>query len=101
MITNRNGLNHLTGICCTLLESYSNEPFLQGKKYGAKLLDLAESLASTSQIQTVSCRTDLLAFYAKRGYTEVGRYPANQFIPEETMTRTGLEMVKMQKTRSK
>ena len=65
------------------------------------MLDFAESLAGIAQIETVSCRTDLFPFYAKRGYTEVSRYPAHQLIPVETMTRSGLEMVTMQKTMSK
>ena len=76
--------------------TYLNESF-QGKGYGAKLLDFAESLAATAEIDCVSCRTDLFPFYAKRGYKEVWRVPAETIIPVEVMTRTGLEMVIMHK----
>ena len=70
----------------------------QGKKYGSRLLDFAESLAGIAQIQVVSCRTDLFPLYAKRGYTEVSRTPANEYIPQKTLTRSGLQMIIMQKT---
>ena len=76
--------------------TYLNESF-QGKGYGAKLLDFAESLAATAEIDCVSCRSDLFPLYAKRGYKEVCRVPAETYIPVEAMTRTGLEMVVMHK----
>ena len=61
------------------------------------MLDFAESLADTAQIEYPSCRTDLFPFYAKRGYREVKRVPVDTFIPVETMTRSGLEMIILQK----
>ena len=76
--------------------TYLNESF-QGKGYGAKLLDFAESLAATAEIDCVSCRSDLFPLYAKRGYKEVCRVPAETYIPVEAMTRTDLEMVVMHK----
>ena len=41
---------------------------------GAVSVLLCESLAPVSQVDVVSCRTDLLPFYAKRGYAEVITY---------------------------
>ena len=36
---------------------------LQGKEYGANIFDFAESLAKITQIDCVSCWTDLFPFY--------------------------------------
>ena len=47
----------------------------QGKGYGSKIFDFAESLANITQIDCVSCRTDLFPFYVKRGY--VGKASQN------------------------
>ena len=72
---------------------------LQGKGYGATIFDFAESLAKITQIDCVSCRTDLFPFYEKRGYTEIERIPAEEFDEMKgTITRSGLEMVIMQKS---
>ena len=82
---------YMTGV---FLKSRS---IFQGKGIGAKMLNFAESLAKTSQIEYPSCRTDLFPFYAKRGYREVKRVPVETYIPVETLTRSGLEMIILQK----
>ena len=69
----------------------------QGKGYGSKILDFAESFASKAQLKTVSCRSDLLSIYAKRGYKEIRRYPVEQDLPSELLTRKGLEMIVFEK----
>ena len=61
------------------------------------MLDFAESLANTAQLETVSCRTDVIPIYAQRGYKEVRRFPVEDRIPLETLTRSGLEFIVMQK----
>ena len=71
----------------------------QGKGYGSRILDFAESFANKSQLKTVSCRSDLLSIYNKRGYKEVRRYPVEQDLPSEALTRTGLQMVVFEKFR--
>ena len=72
---------------------------LQGKGYGGKIFDFAESLAKITQIDCVSCRTDLFPFYEKRGYIEIERVPAEEYDEMKgTITRSGLEMVIMQKS---
>ena len=71
---------------------------LQGKGYGSQILDFAESLASIAQLEVVSCRSDLFPYYMKRGYKEVRRFPVEKYIPVERLTRTGLQMVVMQKS---
>ena len=73
---------------------------LQGKGYGGKIFEFAESLAKTTQIDCVSCRTDLFPFYEKRGYKEIERVPAENYDEMKgTITRSGLEMVIMQKSK--
>ena len=69
----------------------------QGMGYGGELLDFAESTRPKSQVYVVSCRTDILPWYEKRGYKEISRCPAKSIIPPETLTRDGLEMIKLQK----
>ena len=70
---------------------------LQGRKYGSRILAFAESMAKIAEIEVVSCRSDLFPIYAKRGYREVRRHPATDYIPLESLTRPTLEMVVMQK----
>ena len=41
----------------------------------------------------VSCRTDVLPIYLKRGYKEVARYPVETFIKEKRLTRPNLDMI--------
>lgn len=72
-------------------------PKYQGRGLGSKLLNFAETLTGVSQVDVVSCRTDLLPFYKKRGYVEIQRYPAEDYVPVTHLTRTGLSMVLMQK----
>ena len=61
------------------------------------MLDFAESLAGIAQIEVVSCRSDLFPYYVKRGFKEVRRFPAEEYIAAEELTRSGLQMVVMQK----
>ena len=51
------------------------------------------------QVEVVSCRTDLFPMYARRGYVETERYPVEKYVPEESLTRKGLEMVILRKHR--
>ena len=60
--------------------------------YGRELLNFAESTRPKSQVYVVSCRTDNLPLYK-----EISRCPAESIIPPETLTRDGLEMIKLQK----
>ena len=71
----------------------------QGKGYGSRILNFAESLAGVAQIQieVVSCRSDLLPYYVKRGYKEIRRYPFEEYNPACRLTRSGIQMVVMQK----
>ena len=44
---------------------------LQGQGVGGALLDYAESLRGRTEVGIVSCRTDLLDYYGRRGYRSV------------------------------
>ena len=46
-------------------------PRLQGQGVGGALLDYAESLRGRTEVGIVSCRTDLLDYYGRRGYRSV------------------------------
>ena len=72
-----------------------------GQGIGTALLKFAESLAPISQIGCVSCRTDLIPFYAKRGYIEVEQHSVNHFVDSEpsleNVTRNDITMIVMEK----
>ena len=69
----------------------------QGKKIGTYLLDFAEKLALVSQVEVVSCLTDVLPYYKKRGYVEIERYPLTREIPRNQLTRTDLEFIVLER----
>ena len=72
----------------------------QGQGVGTTLLKFAESLAPVSRIGCVSCRTDLLPFYAKRGYFRVKHVPIKNFVDSEpslgNLTRNDITMIIME-----
>ena len=72
---------------------------LQGQGLGSRLLSFAEGLAPVSQVDVVSCRSDLFPMYERRGYVEKERYPVEKNIPERSLTRKGLQFVLMRKNR--
>ena len=72
---------------------------LQGQGLGSRLLSFAEDLAPVSQIEVVSCRSDLFPMYERRGYVEKQRFPLEKYVPESSLTRKGLQMVVMRKNR--
>ena len=80
---------------------FSRKSFFSGQGIGTALLKFAESLAPISQIGCVSCRTDLIPFYAKRGYIEVGQHSINHFVDSEpsleNVTRNDITMIVMEK----
>ena len=73
------------------------DPDHQGKGYGRELLEALESLAKHPQLSVVSCRTDVLAIYLKRGYVITKSEPVANIIPRNRLTRTDLEMHQMKK----
>ena len=81
--------------------SLAIDPEFQGQGYGSKLLAHVESLAPVAQLGCVSCRTDLLPFYTKRGYQEVQRRFISELIVSEPdlafVTRDNLELITLQK----
>ena len=72
----------------------------QGQGVGTALLKFAESLAPVSRIGCVSCRTDLIPFYAKRGYIKVEHAPIKNFVDSEpsleNVTRNDITMIIME-----
>ena len=62
-------------------------------------LNFPESLAGVAQIQieVVSCFSDLFPYYVKRGFKEIRRYPFEEYNPACRLTRSGIQMVVMQK----
>ena len=62
-------------------------------------LNFAESLAGVAQLQieVVSCRSNLFPYYIKRGFKEIRRYPFEEYNPACRLTRSGIQMVVMQK----
>ena len=77
---------------------------LQGQGLGFRLMKVAEELGPTSQVEVVSCFSDLIAHYGRRGYVEVRRDPMEDFIPRKCLTLAGRmlrpQMVVMQKGRA-
>ena len=74
-------------------------PGLQGYGVGRALLDFAESLHRVTEVGVVSCRTDLLTMYEKRGYREerVNRLEDEGTEELKWITRDGLSMLYMRK----
>jgi GNAT superfamily N-acetyltransferase len=72
-------------------------PSNQGRGIGKLLLDFAESLAPVSRIEVVSCRTDILPMYEKRGYRTVATVPITDIFPESHLTRLDFEIITMEK----
>ena len=70
---------------------------MQGKGICSKLLSFAETLAPIVEIDVVSCRTDLFPLYERLGFKEVQTFPAEDHIPVDRLTRSGLTMVVMNK----
>ena len=67
---------------------------LQGRGIGSFLLDYVEKLHRVTQVDVVSCRTDLEKFYNNRGYKLVREVPIEQVDDEEfkNLTRTDLRV---------
>ena len=55
------------------------------------MLDFAEGLAPIQQVGVVSCRTDVMPIYEKRGYVIVQQDPIVDHIPLKALTRTDIE----------
>ena len=70
----------------------------QGRGIGKRLLDFAESFAATSEVEVVSCRSDLFPMYERRGYQVVAKEPIANFTPESHLTRLDLDFVIMRKS---
>ena len=73
-------------------------PALQGRGVGGSLLDYAEAKADIAELTIVSCRTDLLEFYQRRGYRFISQVPAENTVVEfEKLTRPGITLKYFQK----
>ena len=76
-------------------------PDMKGRGIGSKMLRYAETLHQVTMLGVVSCRADVLPFYAKRGYNtfeEVDFDTAGGgFVNVGDITRRGLKYVKKQK----
>ena len=70
----------------------------QGRGIGKRLLDFAETFAVTTEVEVVSCRSDLFPMYERRGYKVVANEPITKFIPESHLTRLDLDFVIMHKS---
>ena len=75
------------------------DPEFQGYGIGRALMDFAESKHRATEVGVVSCRTDLLPMYLKRGYKEMR---VNRLEDEDTeelkwTTRQGLTIMYMRK----
>ena len=82
------------------------DPKYQGKGYGKTLLEKLESLATNQELHCVSCRTDVLAIYKKRGYVIVETTPMAEVIKrnvpdlsELTVTRKDISVHTMMRTK--
>ena len=61
------------------------------------MLDFAEGFAETSEIEVVSCRSDLFPMYERRGYKAVGKVPISTYLSESQLTRLDLDFIIMHK----
>lgn len=76
----------------------SVDPKLQSRGFGSTLIKTAEEVASKAgsrcmDLRTVDLRTDNRAFYARRGYVEIGTEP----FPAELTTKLPCHFVNMSK----
>jgi GNAT superfamily N-acetyltransferase len=70
---------HYQQLGVAVFGQFAVDPGMQGTGLGSRLLDLAESRAIESGFAEMACDTaathaKLVAFYARRGYREVGRH---------------------------
>ena len=65
----------------------------QRRGIGSKFIRFTEALAKKATVDRVSCRTDLISFYEKRGYKEVGQCDITRCIPREGVTRSDVYVV--------
>ena len=79
------------------LETLAVDPEYQGKGYGSALFEHLESLAKHQDLFVVSCRTDVISLYQKRGYVVTKSQPVTDFIPKDRLTRHDLDMITMVK----
>ena len=63
------------------------------------MMDALEGLAASQEVKVVDCRTSLLRWYERRGYTEVKRVPVDREIPRKYLSRTDVEFVYMRRKR--
>merc|ERR1712226_175792 len=77
-----------------------------GKGYGKILLEKLESLATNQELHCVSCRSDVLAIYKKRGYVIMETTPMAEVIKrnvpdlsELTVTRKDISVHTMMRTK--
>ena len=62
------------------------------------MMAFARTLSPVTAVQVVSVRSDLFPWYAKLGYVETERYPVEEYVLPERITRPGLHMVEMRKS---
>ena len=65
----------------------------QRRGIGSKLMTFTEALAKKAIVDRVSCRTDLISFYEKRGYKEVSQCDITRCIPRKGVTRSDVYFV--------
>lgn len=72
---------------------------VQGLGVGGWILDQLEALRPATTLATVSCRTDLLAWYRRRGYTVTSEEPLHtqHWYSHNIVNRHDLKFVKLWK----
>ena len=87
------------GTDSAILGPVAVSPHVQGCGVGGVLLGFAESLHRVTEVGVVSCRTDILPMYEKRGYKEVrvNRLEDEDIGELQWTTREGLTIMYMRK----
>ena len=76
-------------------------PVYQGRGVAKRLLDFAEDLCEVTVAGVVSCKTNMIGTYERRGYVKKREIDFCEVVPAETLARSGLSFVDLEKSNLK
>ncbi|XP_057307211.1 uncharacterized protein LOC130645287 isoform X1 [Hydractinia symbiolongicarpus] len=72
----------------------------QRQGVASRMLEYAETLADISKLDIISCRTDVIPYYKKRGYKEVARSPITKMFASNELARDDIEIIIFEKRKA-